>query len=44
VLTVIQYYIERHYSRGSGVPRQRGVLTRMLDFQRRGAVAGGRTA
>ena len=41
VLTVVQYYIERHYSRGSGQSRQRGWLTKALDFQRRGAVAGG---
>jgi polar amino acid transport system permease protein len=41
VLTVAQYYIERHYSRGSGLARKQGRLARVRDFQRRGAVAGG---
>ncbi len=41
VLTVVQYYIERHYSRGSGQQRKPGRLARVLEYQRRGAVAGG---
>ncbi len=40
VLTVAQYYVERHYSRGSGQSRKPGRLARLRDLQRRGVVRG----